>query len=110
VSHLFDEPINEGPYEDPEPPKQKTEFEPGDPEWDNAPEKVKQAWAKRRLEALRERIETAGRGADYEHRTQAFRQRLSDMIDDLLWEQRGILTIEKTILEEIRKEELGSIR
>lgn len=93
MGHLFDKPIvpkDEHPQEpQPETPKRGT-----------------QEWARMMLAEIYKRIDTAGSN----FASIGFREKLRNEVREMVWDQVGVLTIEKYVVNKIREHELGSIR
>ena len=93
MGHLFDKPII---------PQDKEPQEP-QPE---VPKRGTQEWAREKLAEIYKRIDTAGS----HFASIGFREKLRNDVREMVWEQIGVLTIEKHVINKIREHELGSIR
>lgn len=93
MGHLFDKPIV---------PKDE---EPKIPLKD-APKRGTQEWARNKLAKIYDKIQHAGSHFASIH----FREKLRDDVRQMVYEQVGVLTIEKYVDNKIREHELGSIR
>lgn len=93
MGHLFDKPIL-SQDEQPQEPQQP------------APKRGTQEWAREKLADVYKRIDTAGSHFASIH----FRESLRNDVRQMVWDQVGVLTIEKYVDTKIREHELGSIR
>lgn len=95
MGHLFDEPIktNHG--------------EPIDEPAKIGPRPGTQEWARAKLAEIYKRVDTAGPNT---YSFIRFREKLRNDVREMVWDQVGVLTIEKYVLNKIREMELGSIR
>lgn len=93
MSHLFDKPIV---------PKDEQPHELRKPE----PKRGTQEWARAKLAEIYDRIQHAGSHFASIH----FRENLRNDVRQMVYDQVGVLTIEKYVDTKIREHELGSIR
>ena len=93
MGHLFDKPII---------PKDEQSPEPKKPD----PKRGTQEWARAKLAEIYEKIQHAGSHFASIH----FREKLRSDVRQMVYEQVGVLTIEKYVDTKIREHELGSIR
>lgn len=94
MGHLFDKPIV---------PKDEQPTEPPKPEL----KRGTQEWARAKLAEIYDRIQHAGRS---HFKSIQFREKLRNEVREMVYDQIGILTIEKYVINKIREHELGSIR
>lgn len=94
MSHIFDKPIV------PKDAEPEVTAEPG-------PERGTQEWARAKLAEIYSRVDKAGPNT---FSSIKFREKLRNDVRELVWNQTGVLTIEKFVIKRIREFELGSIR
>lgn len=93
MGHLFDKPIV--PKDEESHPLQKPE-----------PKRGTQEWARAKLAEIYSKIDTAGS----HFASIRFRESLRNDVRQMVYDQVGVLTIEKYVVNKIREHELGSIR
>lgn len=93
MGHLFDKPIVPKDEQPPEP--QKPEAKRGTREW-----------ARAKLAEIYDKIQHAGS----HFASIQFRESLRNDVRQMVYDQVGVLTIEKYVVNKIREHELGSIR